>query len=239
MLLSYPYRIAPRTPYWGATNAQAKCDTPQPALSWNSLRDDLSMLIATSTVLHRVFTFDKSLTVTVYSGLVLTTLMAGFITWHCIVDETLMHPILFGIMVVIVGNKTRQIIKARILDDGLRRQLQMLARWGAIFFGSGFALWNVDNAFCDSLTATKRSIGMPWSFILELHGWWHIFTGIGAYIFIALVEYLTSDDVGQPLGKSLAWPASRLVPGTIGQRMSSKNDSGVTKSNGGKGSKLL
>lgn len=60
------------------------------------LGDDLSMLIATSTVLHRVFTFDKSLTVTVYSGLVLTTLMAGFITWHCIVDETLMHPILFG-----------------------------------------------------------------------------------------------------------------------------------------------
>ena len=60
------------------------------------LGDDLSMLIATSTVLHRVLTFDKSLTVTVYSGLILTTLMAGFITWHCIVDETLMHPILFG-----------------------------------------------------------------------------------------------------------------------------------------------
>lgn len=34
-------------------------------------------------------------------------------------------------MIVTIGNKTRQIIKARILDDGLRRQLRMLARWGA------------------------------------------------------------------------------------------------------------
>jgi len=23
---------------------------------------------------------------------------------------------------------------------------------------------------------------MPWSFLLELHGWWHVFTGAGAYI---------------------------------------------------------
>jgi hypothetical protein len=65
-------------------------------LSEFELGDDLSMLIATSTVLHRVFTFDKSLKAAVYFGLVLAALMTGFITWHCIMDETLIHPILFG-----------------------------------------------------------------------------------------------------------------------------------------------
>ena len=30
--------------------------------------------------------------------------------------------------------------------------------------------------------------------LLELHGWWHILTAIGAYIFMVLVEYLTSED---------------------------------------------
>lgn len=54
------------------------------------------MLIATSTVLHRVFTFDKSLAVAVSSGLISFVLMAAFITWHCIVDETAMHSVLFG-----------------------------------------------------------------------------------------------------------------------------------------------
>lgn len=58
--------------------------------------DDLSMLIATSTVLHRVFTFDKSLKAAVTYGLILTALMTGFITWHCIVDETLVHSVVFG-----------------------------------------------------------------------------------------------------------------------------------------------
>ena len=58
-------------------------------------------------------------------------------------------------------------------------------------------------------------------------------------IVIALIEYLTSEDVGQPLGKSLAWPARWLVDGTVGQKKPSKSDSQVTKTNGGKWNKLL
>jgi dihydroceramidase len=54
------------------------------------------MHIATATVLHRVFTFDKSLSLTVSSGLVSAVLMAAFITWHCVTDEQIMHCVLFG-----------------------------------------------------------------------------------------------------------------------------------------------
>jgi len=60
--------------------------------------DELSMLIATATVLHRVFTFDKSLSVTVTSGIISACLMASFITWHCWMDELVMHEVLFGIL---------------------------------------------------------------------------------------------------------------------------------------------
>lgn len=51
-----------------------------------------------------------------------------------------------------------------------------------VIFVSGFGIWNIDNAICPTLTSWKRTLGMPWSFVLELHGWWHIFTGAGAYI---------------------------------------------------------
>ena len=54
------------------------------------------MLIATSTVVHRVFTYDKSLRYTVISGVSLFIFMVTFVAWHCITDETLMHPVLFG-----------------------------------------------------------------------------------------------------------------------------------------------
>jgi hypothetical protein len=36
-------------------------------------------------------------------------------------------------------------------------------------------------------------------------------TGIGAYIFIALVEYLTSDITGQSLQGLYAWPADAMM----------------------------
>lgn len=54
------------------------------------------MLIATSTVVHRVFTYDKSLRYTVVTGVSLFVSMVAFVAWHCITDETLMHPVLFG-----------------------------------------------------------------------------------------------------------------------------------------------
>lgn len=38
-------------------------------------------------------------------------------------------------------------------------------------------------------------MGMPWSFVIEFHGWWHIFTAIGAYVFMVMVDSLTQDVV--------------------------------------------
>jgi dihydroceramidase len=144
--------------------------------------DELSMLIATATVLHRVYTFDRTLPITVWSGITLTVALSAFSVWHCITDELVMHSVIFGIMICLVGIKTRSIIAARIPDPSVRKEVKRLATWGAIIFVSGFGIWNVDNFICGFLTDTKRELGMPWSFVLELHGWWHIFTGMGAYI---------------------------------------------------------
>lgn len=108
----------------------------------------------------------------------------------------------------------------------------MLMAQIAIFI-SGYVIWNIDNFTCSWLTHAKRKIGMPLSFLLELHGWWHIFTGIGAYIcmflvpchapiyrlleiqltypVIALVEYLTSEEAGEPLTGRFAWPIDMFL----------------------------
>ena len=83
---------------------------------------------------------------------------------------------------------------------------------------------------------------MPWSFVFELHGWWHVFTGLGAYIFIALVEYLTSEEAGQPLGKRFAWPVNSIVNGSAGRKvgvngMANGHANGAVKMNGTNGKK--
>lgn len=58
--------------------------------------DDLSMLLATATVLHRVFTFDKSISYTVTHGAILSAIMIAFSIWHCVTDELVMHSVMFG-----------------------------------------------------------------------------------------------------------------------------------------------
>lgn len=190
------------------------------------------MLIATATVLHRVFTFDKTLTTTITTGLIFTTLMTAFITWHCMLDEKIAHSILFGLMIAIVGIKTRSIISHRVPNPVIRREVTSLATWGAVIFVSGFAIWMVDNVYCAALTRMRRAVGMPWGFVLELHGWWHVFTGVGAYIFIALVEYLTSEEAGRPLGRGFAWPVGGIVDCGAGEEGGNGHVGGSGKPNG-------
>jgi hypothetical protein len=54
------------------------------------------MHIATTTVLHRAYTFDKSLKDTIISGVALATGMTAFAVYHCYTDEFLLHTIIFG-----------------------------------------------------------------------------------------------------------------------------------------------
>lgn len=54
------------------------------------------MLLATATVLHRVYTFDSSISATVGWGVLLSAALSAFSYWHCVTDEIVMHSITFG-----------------------------------------------------------------------------------------------------------------------------------------------
>jgi dihydroceramidase len=61
----------------------------------------------------------------------------------------------------------------------------------------GYALWHLDLECCAGLRALRKSVGLPWAWLLEMHGWWHILTAISADIFIRNVK-----DVQKALIKS-------------------------------------
>jgi len=81
----------------------------------------------------------------------------------------------------------------------------------------------MDQLGCRTLTGWKRGMGMPWSFVLEFHGWWHIFTGIGAYIFIVLTDVLTAGGSERETTSQVdfGWPANWVIGNTaVGQTAS-------------------
>ncbi|EAW10660.1 ceramidase [Aspergillus clavatus NRRL 1] len=56
--------------------------------------------------------------------------------------------------------------------------------YGLTMFLGGFLIWNLDNHFCPTIRKWRRAVGLPWGIFLEGHGWWHVMTGVGAYLYI-------------------------------------------------------
>jgi dihydroceramidase len=92
------------------------------------------------------------------------------------------------------------------------RDLEILqTMWVMIIYGvgvflGGFAIWNLDNAYCSKLRAWRHQVGLPWGIFLEGHGWWHLMTGTGAYYYIVWGTWLRHCLNGKQNEYELVWP---------------------------------
>ena len=90
-------------------------------------------------------------------------------------------------------------------------------------FGFGYVVWLIDEFACRYLTNVRHAIGLPFAFLLELHGWyvprlvyipvgkltiirWHVLTAIGGYTAVAVIDIVTTGEVTGDPTDTLAWP---------------------------------
>ncbi|KAJ5184837.1 alkaline phytoceramidase, partial [Penicillium cf. griseofulvum] len=198
-------------PYWGLIAVGLCSFAFHLSLKYHTqMMDDLSMHFTTTPVLHRVLTANSNRRESIVIAMVLSSILLVLITFHMITNELIVHSVSFVGTVTIIGVRTIGLVRSRTLpDSAARRQVWGMVRFGAVIFNVGYWLWLVDQWACGFLTKTREAIGLPWAFVLELHGWWHICTGIGAYTFIAVVDHLVSGEATKNIQKSsFAWPAS-------------------------------
>ncbi|KAE8164844.1 ceramidase [Aspergillus tamarii] len=204
------YDIFRAIPYWGLMAVGICSAAFHISLKYHTqMLDDVSMLFTTTPVLHQVLTVNASRRHSVIMAILLWTSLIILVVYHMRTDELLLHSLSFAAMVIVIGIRTMQLINARTLaGSAARKQIWGMVRFGAVIFNLGFYLWLIDGWVCGFLRSARAKIGLPLAFLLELHGWWHIFTGIGAYIFIAVVDHLVSGESHDGLEVSFAWPAS-------------------------------
>ncbi|KAL4896695.1 ceramidase [Aspergillus ambiguus] len=82
-----------------------------------------------------------------------------------------------------VPSKERQHYE-NVRDVKILKTMWFMVAYGLTLFLGGFLIWNLDNHYCSTIRVWRRSIGLPWGIFLEGHGWWHLMTGIGAYLYI-------------------------------------------------------
>lgn len=64
------------------------------------------------------------------------------------------------------------------------------------------------------------------AFLFELHGWWHVFTSIGGYVAVAIVDLITSGEVDQDPTPEMAFPippVAKLLSGIAGEEVKKGN----------------
>lgn len=53
------------------------------------------------------------------------------------------------------------------IPPAAKKRMGEIYQAGLFIFLAGFAIWNVDNVYCSTLTEWKKAIGWPTAFLLE------------------------------------------------------------------------
>ncbi|KAF8861305.1 alkaline phytoceramidase, partial [Acephala macrosclerotiorum] len=152
--------------------------------------DEFSMLYATSAILFAAFSVTLQPSSRFSLGISVSCMAFATSIIHYCLDYTPGFQIVFGMMVFTVFCECVWLVKTRVDDQEVAGDMKGLALFGAGIFVWGYVLWNVDNEFCAELRSLRDAVGMPLGFVLELHGWWHIFTGLAVYYYMVFIEYL-------------------------------------------------
>ncbi|KAK3902726.1 ceramidase-domain-containing protein [Staphylotrichum tortipilum] len=154
------------------------------------LADELPMIYTVCIMAYATFSYGRNARTQVLIAAGLVGLAVFITVYYLYAKDPVFHQVAYGLLTAVTVFRGFHVME-RDLRPGLSqrnpaecgplmRRMYRLALTGMLMFLAGFFLWNMDNIFCHHLTATKNSMKLPWSVVLEGHGWWHILTGLAS-----------------------------------------------------------
>uniref|UniRef100_L2G985 Alkaline ceramidase family protein n=1 Tax=Colletotrichum fructicola (strain Nara gc5) TaxID=1213859 RepID=L2G985_COLFN len=108
--------------------------------------------------------------------------------------DIFIHVMTFSALLTFVWPRTLYLVYWTGLYSKEEKKIFMRYFWKAVFaLIFGFTLWHIDLEYCAELRAVRKAVGLPIAWFLELHGWWHIFTALGASWYMRLIRMVTED----------------------------------------------
>ncbi|OIW34843.1 alkaline ceramidase family protein [Coniochaeta ligniaria NRRL 30616] len=152
--------------------------------------DDVSMLFLAGALLQRLYSTNqpprtaRTITAATYAS------VAAMSAVYVRSGNLLVHLSMFVGMLALVGLRTGWLIYQ--LAGSAEEKARYVRRFGGVcaYLALAFLLWNVDFEWCYELRSLRNAVGPPWAWLLELHGWWHVLTALGAALHMELVREL-------------------------------------------------
>ncbi|KAL2753268.1 hypothetical protein ACRALDRAFT_1083064 [Sodiomyces alcalophilus JCM 7366] len=154
--------------------------------------DDLSMFLLAGALLHPLYAAHQTPSVRTLVGLVLVAVIGGMSVIYVRSGNILIHTYTFIALLTFVWPRALYLIHRTGSRSDAEKRALMRSFWKAVWaVGVGYGLWHVDLELCWQLRALRDKVPMPLGWLLEMHGWWHILTALGASHFIRLIRSVT------------------------------------------------
>ena len=141
-------------------------------------------------IVYELYTLGWSRSAKVAFGSTLTTVLGVISAYHYKLHQLWLHNTTFITLVTAIWPRVLYLIYTRMKGEEKQYWIRQF-RFGGTCFLAGFGVWVLDSAYCGALRETRETLGMPVAFLLELHGWWHILTALGAGYCIRVTKVLT------------------------------------------------
>lgn len=147
-------------------------------------------------------------------GAVLGVVSVGVIGWNAVgtEDGKASNAVHLGLFIALVTGLWPRVLwmirRQKAGREGSERErrsgyLMREYQKGVVWFFAGFALWLFEGQFCGMLRQVRAVVGVPLCWTLELHGWWHFLTALGAGRFVWVARELTTweaEEKGRSMG---------------------------------------
>lgn len=154
------------------------------------LLDELPMIYATCIPFWSVFSEFKTPKQSLLVGLGIFSAANTLTVIYLYVKDPTLHQAAYGILNAAIIFKSVALAGKYVKAEAAKTNLRNTMISGIAIFALGYLLWNLDIHLCSMVRAKRRDWGIPYGFILEGHGWWHISTGTGVYYYLVYIEYL-------------------------------------------------
>ncbi|KAI8918775.1 alkaline ceramidase 3 [Entophlyctis helioformis] len=155
------------------------------------LSDELPMIYGTCVsvfVLALMWPPERG-TLAVTAGLVVYSVAVTAI--YVQIRNPVFHEVSYGLLVAAtVILPIRHLLKMSDTHPKETRTLVILFVASFTTYITGFVLWNIENLNCVAVREWRARAGFPLRVVGQLHSWWHLLTGIGAYGSSVLNHYM-------------------------------------------------
>ncbi|KAH7009368.1 ceramidase [Microdochium trichocladiopsis] len=169
--------------------------------------DELAMLVLAWAIFHSMWTNGPSRASSTasspssYETLVKTTLAVffpAFGAFYVYTGELVYHYACFlGLVALIIARGYYLFwLRTPAFPEAKRKEWKVGGRKALAVLVLAYVLWNIDLEFCGELRALRARVGLPWAWLLELHGWWHIMTAYSAAKYMDILREI-QDEIGR------------------------------------------